>query len=101
MPLSTGGMPQVALKRVENLINFHDLYLIEYREIAWSFVVQRNKIKNLLGDKFISLGWIDKEEIRDHFQEIIERINPDIIHMEEIPEKFIFGMRKEHAELAL
>lgn len=96
--LSTGGMPQVALKRVENLINFHDLYLIEYREIAWSFVVQRNKIKNLLGDKFISLGWIDKEEIRDHFQEIIERINPDIIHMEEIPEKFIFGMRKEHAD---
>jgi autotransporter strand-loop-strand O-heptosyltransferase len=96
--VSTGGMPQVALKRVEALINIHDVYVIEYREIAWSFVVQRNKLKNILGNKFISLGWTDKEEIRDHFQEIVEKINPDIVHMEEIPEKFIFGMRKEHAD---
>ena len=96
--LSTGGQPQVALKRVESLINNHDVYLIEYREIAWSFVVQRNKIKELLGKKFISLGWIDKEEIRDRFQEIVENIKPDIIHMEEIPEMFIFGMRQEHAD---
>jgi autotransporter strand-loop-strand O-heptosyltransferase len=96
--LSTGGMPQVALKRVETLIKKHDVYLIEYREIAWTYVVQKNKIKDLLGDKFISLGWIDREDIRDHFQEIVEKINPDIIHMEEIPEKFIFGMRTEHSD---
>jgi len=96
--MSTGGMPQVALKRVESLINEHDVYLIEYREIAWSFVVQRNKMKNLLGNKFISLGWLDNETERDHFQEIVEKINPDIIHMEEIPEKFICGMRKEHSD---
>ena len=96
--LSTGGMPQVALKRVEALIKKHDVYLIEYREIAWSYVVQRNKIKNLLGDKFISLGWLDKEEVRNLFEKIVDTINPDIIHMEEIPEKFIFGMRKEHAD---
>jgi autotransporter strand-loop-strand O-heptosyltransferase len=95
--LSTGGMPQVALKRVEALINKHDVYLIEYREIAWAYVVQRNKIKQLLDKKFISLGWIDKEDIRDHFEEIVTNINPDLIHMEEIPEKFIFGMRPEHA----
>ena len=96
--LSTGGQPQVALKKVESLINIHDVYFIEYREIAWSYVVQRNKIKKLLGDKFISLGWIDKEEIRDNFISIVENINPDIIHMEEIPEIFIFGMRKEHSD---
>lgn len=96
--MSTGGMPQVALKRVEALINEHEVYFIEYREIAWGYVVQRNKVKKLLGDKFISLGWIDKEEIRDHFKEVVENINPDIIHMEEIPEKFIFGMRKEHID---
>ena len=96
--LSTGGMPQVALKRVESLIGTHDVYLIEYREIAWSFVVQRNKLKALLDHKFISLGWSDNEEIRDHFKEIVEIIKPDIIHMEEIPEKFIFGMREEHAD---
>ena len=91
-------MPQVALKRAEALKKNNDVYLIEYREIAWSYVVQRNKIKELLGDRFISLGWIDKEELRDHFQEVVEKINPDIIHMEEIPEMFIFGMRKEHID---
>jgi autotransporter strand-loop-strand O-heptosyltransferase len=95
---STGGMPQVALKRVENLISSHDVYVIEYREIAWSYIVQRNKLKSILGDRFISLGWIDKEETRDNFIKIVEYIDPDIIHMEEIPEKFIFGIRKEHVE---
>lgn len=96
--MSTGGMPQVALKRAEALKKNNDLYVIEYREIAWSYVVQRNKIKELLGDRFISLGWIDKEEKRDHFIEVVSAINPDIIHLEEIPEMFIFGMRKEHVE---
>jgi len=98
--LSTGGQPSVALKRIESLIKDNDVYLIEYRQIAWSFVVQRNKIIKLLGDKFISLGnvWGDNEEIRDKFIEIVEKINPDIIHMEEIPEKFIFGMREEHIQ---
>lgn len=100
--LSTGGMPQVALKRVEYLLKNPniDLYMIEYRQIAWSFVVQRNKIIELLGDKFISLGniWGDGEEKRDKFIEIVEFINPDIIHIEEIPEMFIFGFREEHAE---
>lgn len=96
---STGGQPQVALKRVEALIKQnHDVYVIEYRQIAWSFVVQRDKLIKILGDKFISLGnvWGDGEEIRDKFIEIIKNINPEIIHIEEIPEKFIFGMREEH-----
>ena len=53
---STGGQPMVALKRIESLIKEHDVYVIEYRQIAWSFVVQRNKMIKLLGDKFISLG---------------------------------------------
>ncbi len=99
--LSTGGAPQVSLKRVEALIKSHDVYLIEYRQIAWSYVVQRDKLINILGEKFISLGniWGDTEELRDKFQEYIEKINPDIIHMEEIPEMFNYGgIRKEHAD---
>ena len=97
--LSTGGMPQVALKRVEELKKQnHDVSVIEYRQIAWSYVVQRDKLVKILGDKFISLGnvWGDDDEIRDKFIEIVEKINPEIIHMEEIPEKFIFGMKEEH-----
>ena len=92
-------MPQVALKRAEALLKYkHEVFVIEYREIAWSYVVQRNKMKDLLGENFISLGWTDKEEIRDNFEEIVSNINPDVIHMEEIPEKFIFGIREEHAK---
>ena len=97
---STGGGPNVSLKRVESLIKTNDVYLIEYRQISWSFVVQRNKLIKLLGNKFISLGntWSNDESIRDKFEEIIEDINPDIIHMEEIPEIFNDGMRKEHSD---
>ena len=95
---STGGLPQVVLKRIESLIINNDVYVIEYREIAWSYVVQRNKIKNLLGTKFISLGWTDNNDIRDNFIEIVKEINPDIIHMEEIPEMFINGIIKEHTD---
>ena len=97
---STGGMPQVALKRIEALLDKNEVYLIEYRQIAWSFVVQRDKIIKLLGANFITLGnvWGDEEKIRDHFQEIVEKINPDVIHMEEIPEKFIFGIREDHVK---
>ena len=86
----------VALKRVEYLIKTNDVYLIEYRQISWSFVVQRNRLIELLGDKFISLGDNENETKRDLFEDIINNINPDIIHMEEIPEIFIFGMRNEH-----
>jgi len=99
--LSTGGLPSVALKRVESLIKNNDVYLIEYREISWSFVIQRNKIKKILGERFITLGnlWLDDESKRDKFQQIIENINPDIIHMEEIPELFYYGgIRKEHTD---
>lgn len=98
--LSTGGMPQVALKRVEALINNHDVYLIEYRQIAWSFIVQREKIIELLKDKFITLGniWGQDDSIRDKFIDIVNAIKPDIVHMEEIPEKFWGGMKQEHIE---
>jgi hypothetical protein len=98
--LSTGGQPQVALKRVESLNN-HEVYLIEYRQIAWSFVVQREKIINLLGDRFISLGniWDNDELKRDKFIEIVENINPDIIHLEEIPEMFLYGgLKQDHID---
>ena len=79
---STGGMPSVALKRVESLIKEHEVFVIEYRQIAWSFVVQRDKIINLLGDKFISLGniWGDTEELRDKLQTFFENLSEYIVN---------------------
>ena len=46
---STGGLPQVALKKIENLIDHYDVMVIEYEDItAGLFTVQKNKIKQIL-----------------------------------------------------
>lgn len=90
---STGGLPQVTLKRIEALKDIFDVYVIEYKQIASTYIVQRSKMQELLGDKFISFG--RGEELRDKFEQFVTDINPDIIHLEEIPELF---MRQEHAD---
>lgn len=94
--LSTGGLPQVVLKRVELLMKDCEVYVMEYRQLAWKYVVQRNKIIELLGDNFISLGRHETEEKRDKFEYYFKSIKADIVHMEEIPEMF---MRDEHADI--
>ena len=83
---STGGMPQVALKKIENLIDHYDIMVIEYADItAGLFTVQKNKIKSLLKpNKFITLGNNKKELIS-----IIENFKPNYIHLEEVPETFM------------
>lgn len=82
--LSTGGMPQYTLSLIKKIKNEVDVYCIEYSMIADIFVVQRKQIVNLLGDKFYSLK-SDKEKLN----EIIREINPDIVHLQEIPELFM------------
>lgn len=83
--LSTGGLPQFLLKKIEVLINKWDIYLIEWENITGgNLVVQRNKIENLLKNKLITLD-VDKSDVIN----LIEDINPKVIHFEEFPETFI------------
>lgn len=82
--LSTGGAPQVTLNKIKLLSDTYDIYCIEYSLLSYNFIVQRNGIINILGDKFYSLG-DDKSEIH----KIISEINPDIISFEEFPEFFM------------
>jgi glycosyltransferase involved in cell wall biosynthesis len=83
--LSTGGLPQFLLDKIEILKQKFDVYLIEWVNITGGiFVVQRNKIENILQNKFFSLGE-NKNEIFD----ILNNIKPDIIHFEEFPETFV------------
>jgi glycosyltransferase involved in cell wall biosynthesis len=83
--LSTGGMPQYLVKQIEIFKNEYDVYCVEWNSITGGvLVVQRNRIQNMLGDKLITLGE-DKSSIIN----IINDINPDIIHFQEIPESFI------------
>jgi len=81
---STGGLPQYLLKKIESFNDSSDIYCVEYSYYGDAYVVQRNKVISILGDRFISLG-DDKSKLID----IISIISPDIIHFEEIVETFI------------
>lgn len=83
--LSTGGLPQYLLKKIQSFIDTFDIYVVEYQNISEEYVVQKSKIKQLLGEhKLITLG-TNKQTLLS----IIEDTNPDIIHFEEIPEHFV------------
>lgn len=94
--LSTGGMPQFLLKRVESLIKEKDLelHVIEFNNYSNDFVVQKNKLKELLGERLHlqQLG-VSLEERERTLLELIDSIKPDIIHIEECPESFDSGNR--------
>lgn len=82
--LSTGGGPQYLLKKIVELKDDHDVYCVEYDDVTGGvFVVQRNRVKEILNTKLITLG-DNKHELINH----IKNINPDIIHFEELPEYF-------------
>jgi len=84
--LSTGGLPQYLTKKIELLKDTYDIYLVEWVDVTGGvLVVTRNKIKNLVDpNKFFTLGE-NKMELID----IINRVQPDIVHTEEIPEFYM------------
>jgi len=84
--LSTGGAPQCSVKKVELIKNDFNIKVIEHSFLAWSFVVQRNRIINLVGqNNFHSLGHNKLDEMKS----IINDFKPDVISMEEFPEMFM------------
>jgi len=84
--LSTGGLPQYLVKKVELLKDEFEIYVVEWvNHTGGVLVVQRDKILNLVDpDKFFELGE-DKMKLID----IINEVQPDIVHLEEIPEFFM------------
>jgi FkbM family methyltransferase len=81
--LSTGGCPQFLLKKIQVLHKDHEVYCIEYADYG-SFTVQKNKIKEILKDRLISVNY-DRSKIVD----IIKDLDPDVVHLEEMPEYFM------------
>ena len=77
--LSTGGAPQFTLNRIELLKNDYEVYCVEYSFLSPHFVVQRNKIINLLDERFFAL-----EHDKDNLVNIINSVNPDIISIEDL-----------------
>ena len=83
--MSTGGCPQVVAKKVELLKDFYNVVVVEYEMLAWSYVVQRNRVIEMIGDKFISLS---ENKEYDLFN-AIEDYNPDYLFLEEFPETYM------------
>jgi len=90
--LSTGGMPQFVLKRIESLLNYKneiEVFLVEYSQFSDTYIVQRNKIIELLDvGHFFSLGWFTEPEKKYQLIDIIKENKINIVHIEEIPEGF-------------
>ena len=91
--LSTGGMPQFVLERVKALLNHKDkfeVYVLEYSQFSYTYVVQRNQLIELLdGDgHFITLGGTNEEERKYRLADFIKDREIDIVHSEEILEGF-------------
>jgi autotransporter strand-loop-strand O-heptosyltransferase len=90
--LSTGGMPQFVLKRIESLLeckNEIEVFLVEYSQFSDTYIVQRNKIIELLDvGHFFTLGWFTEPEKKYQLIDIIKENKIDIVHIEEIPEGF-------------
>jgi len=80
--LSTGGMPQFLLKRIEVLKKFNiaDILVVEYQCHSLDFVVQRNQIMDLVP---VHTLYEDKMDLFC----IIDEFKPDIIHIDEMSER--------------
>ena len=83
--MSTGGCPQVVAKKVELLKDFYNIVVVEWECIAWSYVVQRNRVINMLGEQFVSLS---ENKEYDLFN-LIDDYQPEYIFIEELSETFI------------
>lgn len=81
--LSTGGMPSFLLKQVELLNDLYDIHVVEYQFFTADFVVHRNAIKEILGNKVYTLG-----DTKSELLDIVENIKPDIIHLHDVAERF-------------
>jgi len=77
--LSTGGLPQYLLTQINYFQKKYNISVIEIKNVTNDYVVQKNKIKELVTIYTLPEN---KEKILD----IINDISPDIIHFQEIPE---------------
>ena len=84
--LSTGGLPQYLVKKIELLKQDFEIYLVEWVDCTGGVLtIQRDKLVDLVdSDKFYTLGE-NKFELLD----IINDLKPNIVHLEEIPEYFM------------
>lgn len=76
--LSTGGMPEYLRRKVELMKEENDVWVVEkHFESAYRSI--RDKIENLIGDRLINIG-----NNHSKLLEIINEVEPDVVHFEEL-----------------
>ena len=85
--LSSGGMPSFLLKRIQLLNKYFEIFVVEYECLSDIYVVHRNKIKEIVKDKFYTLDNNKLELIN-----IINKNKIDIVHIEHESEGFDLNM---------
>lgn len=80
--VSTGGMPAFVLKTIQTLKDDVEIFVVEYACHSLDYVVQRNAIKEIVGENFYTL-YENKMELFD----VINKWNPDVIHIHEPSER--------------
>ena len=101
--LSTGGMPQFLLKRIQSIKKYNpniEIFVIEWENVSPTYVVQRNKIIDELKEgHFFSCGRVTdwslkniKINIENNQKKIVDFLyknHIDILHVEGTAEYFI------------
>lgn len=84
--LSTGGMPQFLLKRIEALKDNYEIFVVENECLSDKYVVQRNKIIELVGSRnfFTTIG--------NELINVIQDNKIDIVHLEHEAEGFSYEL---------
>lgn len=84
--VSSGGMPQWVVKATEKLLSAkYSVLVVVWKNIAWDYKVQREKLQSMLPNSFYMLHGDDEEKVKKLAQ-IIEERTPDVCHLQEFPE---------------
>ena len=91
--LSTGGSPQYVLEYIlHNKSKYSEIKLIEFSIFSDVYDIQKNKIKNIIGEhNMYSCGYYLSDTFDDDKKkalDIIDEYAPDIIWMNEFPEAY-------------
>jgi glycosyltransferase involved in cell wall biosynthesis len=84
--LSTGGCPQYLYRKIVEHNKEIEAYVVEWDNIGGdAFVVQKNRIRDWVGpNRLFTLG-----EDKDQIFNIIQDLQPEVIHFEELGETFV------------
>lgn len=96
--LSTSGMPQFLLKRIEAIHEYLpdvEVFVYEWEQQSNKYTIRRDKIVEIVGDNFVSCGYI-RDGNSDGWAEKQNNVinycyenKIDIIHLEDVAEYFI------------